>query len=408
MRRTNAKRLAAVGFAAPLAEEMERQLLAGVGHYPRLLELGMPPTLAQGVSAYFSGRHIPNNEFAELGMNGPQIVELTRGEPLDADTLNGQPGSYYTDAANLTGTLAVAHGGTGATTPAGAQAALGLGTMATQNANAVAITGGTAALSSLTVPAIDGGLSPLQFTTNGLLALRLDSNQNTTVSNNLTVSGSGLVAGVFSTASTARFCDTVGSAGTVEIGLNRTADGTAVLNFHSALGPSAFSFRINRFAGVDGITRLEHTGAGTLDIYSGGTGSVRTLVGGVQRMTVSSADITFVDPGGATQRVGYRGIPPVVQSAAYTLALTDVGKCIDITAGGVTVPPTSSVAFGNGDTVDVFNNSATAQTVAQGAGVTIRLSGTATTGDRTLAPWTWARLRKLPTNVWVISGQGVT
>lgn len=43
----------------------------------------------------------------------------------------------------LGGTLAVANGGTGATTAAVARTNLGLGTMATQNANTVAITGGT-------------------------------------------------------------------------------------------------------------------------------------------------------------------------------------------------------------------------------------------------------------------------
>lgn len=43
----------------------------------------------------------------------------------------------------LAGTLAVANGGTGSTTAAGARTGLGLGTMAVQNANAVAITGGT-------------------------------------------------------------------------------------------------------------------------------------------------------------------------------------------------------------------------------------------------------------------------
>jgi len=46
-------------------------------------------------------------------------------------------------ALSLTGTLAVANGGTGATTEAAARTNLGLGTMATQNASAVNITGGT-------------------------------------------------------------------------------------------------------------------------------------------------------------------------------------------------------------------------------------------------------------------------
>lgn len=42
----------------------------------------------------------------------------------------------------------ISHGGTGSSTAAGARTNLGLGTMAVQNANAVAITGGTATLSS--------------------------------------------------------------------------------------------------------------------------------------------------------------------------------------------------------------------------------------------------------------------
>lgn len=55
-------------------------------------------------------------------------------------------------ASNMTGTLALAKGGTGATTAAGARTALGLGTMATQAANNVSITGGS--IDGITV---DGG-----------------------------------------------------------------------------------------------------------------------------------------------------------------------------------------------------------------------------------------------------------
>ncbi|EFK96682.1 hypothetical protein LDC_1286 [sediment metagenome] len=47
--------------------------------------------------------------------------------------------------------LKVANGGTAATTASGARTNLGLGTMATQDASAVAITGGTASLSSVTL-----------------------------------------------------------------------------------------------------------------------------------------------------------------------------------------------------------------------------------------------------------------
>lgn len=65
-------------------------------------------------------------------------------------TLTGGP---ITSSGTLTlgGTLAIANGGTGATTDSGARTALGLGTMSTQAASAVAITGGTIADTSITV-----------------------------------------------------------------------------------------------------------------------------------------------------------------------------------------------------------------------------------------------------------------
>jgi hypothetical protein len=56
----------------------------------------------------------------------------------------------------MAGTLAVANGGTGATTAAAARTALGLGTIATQAASAVAITGGTIAGATITGGSVSG------------------------------------------------------------------------------------------------------------------------------------------------------------------------------------------------------------------------------------------------------------
>lgn len=67
---------------------------------------------------------------ADLKANGGLVIESTE---LAVDL----------GASSITGTLALADGGTGATTASGARTALELGTIATQNANNVSITGGS-------------------------------------------------------------------------------------------------------------------------------------------------------------------------------------------------------------------------------------------------------------------------
>jgi hypothetical protein len=130
-------------------------------------------------------------------------------------------------------------------------------------------------------------------------------------------------------------------------------------------------------------------------------------------MTISGtatlgATSVVLDGYAANQKIGYRGIPSVAKTAAYVLALTDVGACIDITTGGVTVPANATVAFGVGDTISVFNNSGSNQSILQGAGVTLHLAGSASTGNRTLAQYGWATMRKIATDIWVIAGAGLS
>lgn len=91
-------------------------------------------------------------------------------------------------------------------------------------------------------------------------------------------------------------------------------------------------------------------------------------------------------------------------SGAYTLRLEDNGKHVYISTGGVTIPPNSSVPFDLGAAVTVVNNSGSTQTLSQGSGVTLRLSGTATTGNRTLAAYGVATLLKVATDTWMVVG----
>jgi hypothetical protein len=94
----------------------------------------------------------------------------------------------FTQAGNIVGTVAIGNGGTGATTASAARTSLGLGTVATQDANNVAITGGS--ITGITDLAIaDGGTGA--STAGGALAnLGAVGLTDTQTLTNKTISGS--------------------------------------------------------------------------------------------------------------------------------------------------------------------------------------------------------------------------
>ena len=122
----------------------------------------------------------------------------------------------------------------------------------------------------------------------------------------------------------------------------------------------------------------------------------------------SQGDIGFT---GAQGNIGFTGsqgpttIPQEAKVSSYTLQATDVGKHISITTGGVTVP---TDVFSVGDAISVYNNSATNQTITQGASTTMYLGGTATTGNRTLAQRGICTILCVGTRTFVIAGAGLT
>jgi len=101
-----------------------------------------------------------------------------------------------------------------------------------------------------------------------------------------------------------------------------------------------------------------------------------------------------------------RTLPENAKSAAYTLAASDTGRLITTTStGNISV---NSGVFSVGQVVTIYNNSSGSLTIAQGASVTLRLAGTTTTGSRTLAQYGLASVTCVASNVFVVSGSGVT
>ena len=99
------------------------------------------------------------------------------------------------------------------------------------------------------------------------------------------------------------------------------------------------------------------------------------------------------------------------QSGAYTLVLADAGKMIRSASGthAWTVPPNSSVAFPIGTTIALRNGvSGGTVTITRGAGVSIYIGGETTSKDPAFAQGGMATLVKEETDVWVVTGAGLS
>lgn len=107
---------------------------------------------------------------------------------------------------------------------------------------------------------------------------------------------------------------------------------------------------------------------------------------------------------GYTGSAGPLNLPVNSQTTSYTLQSSDVGKFINITTGGVTIP---TAVFSEGDVITIYNNSASTQTVTQGASTTVYLAGTSSTGNRSLAQRGICSIICVGSNTFAVSGAGV-
>jgi len=113
-----------------------------------------------------------------------------------------------------------------------------------------------------------------------------------------------------------------------------------------------------------------------------------------------------------TDAVGFRNVPQLSKSAAYTLVLTDSGKHIhhpssDANARTFTIPANGSVAYAIGTAITFTNMTSQVVTIAITSD-TMYLAKEGTTGSRSLAQYGMATALKIGSTKWLISGNGLT
>ena len=112
--------------------------------------------------------------------------------------------------------------------------------------------------------------------------------------------------------------------------------------------------------------------------------------------------------GGSTTTLGYLGLPQNSQNTGYTLAISDQGKHVYVTATStVTIPANGTVAFPIGTAITIISASGATTTVAITTD-TLILAGSGATGSRTIAPYGMATIIKVTSTSWFISGLGVS
>lgn len=242
---------------------------------------------------------------------------------------------------------------------------------------------------------------------------------NSTITNaklaNSTISGVSLGSNL-ATLSFGNFIQVTGgssyngsTAVSIAISASTISNGTIVLRDSSG-NFNAGTITANLSGNVTGNVTGTATGlSGTPNLNVGVVTATRLVgVGSFSSLNVTGVStLGIVTATSLNDSIGnVRSIPQNSQNTTYTLSLTDVGKYVNITGGSGVVIPTN--IFSSGDAISIFNNTAFSKTVTPNTGVTLRLAGTALTGGRTLTQYSLSTIICISSNVFAITGAGVT
>ena len=338
--------------------------------------------------------------------NGTNVV-MSAIQVADVPTLNQNTTGT---AANVTGTVAIANGGTGATDAATALTNLG----AYAASNPSGYTNNTGTVTSITAGT---GLSGGAITTSGTISLA--SGYGDTQNPYASKTANFVLAAPNGTAGAPTFRavvaadiptlnqNTTGTAanvtGTVAIANGGTGETTrqAAIN---ALAGAVTSGQYLRGNGTDVVmSAIQAADVPTLNQNT--TGSAGSVANALTAGTGLTATATF--NGSAAVTFNATGSTINSQTGAYVLIASDAGKSISITTGGVTIP---NAVMSAGNIVTIYNNSGSSQTITQGASLTLQWAGqsSSTTGNRTLGLYGIATIIFISSSVAVISGAGLT
>lgn len=160
---------------------------------------------------------------------------------------------------------------------------------------------------------------------------------------------------------------------------------------------------IGRSSSGSGVPQAISTSA---DVYtmlgSANNSAIRSNIG-LGTIATQGSGAVAITGGSVTGLSTLQGTMKVSTNTTGTLALAD-GDCF--------VPMTGNVTLNGGvwsaRQAFLFYAGASSRTITQGTSMTLRLGGTATTGDRTLAAYTIAAGIVVDTNTIIIAGAGVT
>lgn len=220
-------------------------------------------------------------------------------------------------------------------------------------------------------------------------------------------------AGTATTLATARTINGVSFNGSANITVTANTGSAVTFNNGGSGAASGTTFNGSAAQTISyntvGAPSTAGTGAtGTWAIsISGNAATATTLVSGATIPSNTVATTQAIDT--ATTSVATTAFVDRLRSVAVsatsgTAVVGDRGKLITITAG-LTIPAS---VFAAGDLFSVYNNGATTLTLTQGASLTLRLAGSATTGNRSLAQRGMATVMFISATEAVITGAGVS